>query len=295
MAYFLFVDESGQDHRASPNEVLAGVAIKDSAIWPFIQRLHTLEEEHFGMRVSAGKLELKGKKLLKSKVFRHASQLGLLDPETRRNMAKTCLLNGKNRQDSGKSEIAGLGQAKIAFVKDMLTLCAQFRIKVFASIVSSLSLRPSDNTMLRKDYAYLFERYFYFLEDKRGSMGGIVFDELEKTQSHILVNQMEQYFLKTRRGRERSSHIIPEPFFVHSDLTTLIQVADIVAYIISWGVKIGSMPEPKRPELADLASQVCSLRFQTRREVNGSDGREERPIWSFTYIRDLRPNSEQME
>ena len=29
MAYFLFIDESGQDHRDSPYEVLAGVAIED--------------------------------------------------------------------------------------------------------------------------------------------------------------------------------------------------------------------------------------------------------------------------
>ena len=29
MAYFLFVDESGQDHRESPCEVLAGVAVED--------------------------------------------------------------------------------------------------------------------------------------------------------------------------------------------------------------------------------------------------------------------------
>jgi uncharacterized protein DUF3800 len=29
MAWFLFIDESGQDHREAPYEVLAGVAIED--------------------------------------------------------------------------------------------------------------------------------------------------------------------------------------------------------------------------------------------------------------------------
>lgn len=28
MAYFLFIDESGQDHKSSPYEVLAGIAIE---------------------------------------------------------------------------------------------------------------------------------------------------------------------------------------------------------------------------------------------------------------------------
>jgi len=32
MAWFLFIDESGQDHGASPYEVLAGIAISDEAL-----------------------------------------------------------------------------------------------------------------------------------------------------------------------------------------------------------------------------------------------------------------------
>ena len=38
--------------------------------------------------------------------------------------------------------------------------------------------------LLRKDYAYLFERFYYSLEDKEASPAGIiVFDELEKSLS----------------------------------------------------------------------------------------------------------------
>ena len=48
---------------------------------------------------------------------------------------------------------------------------------------------------LRKDYAYLFERFFYFLEDNAAREQGIVvFDELEKSQSHLLIDQMHRYF-----------------------------------------------------------------------------------------------------
>lgn len=173
----------------------------------------------------------------------------------------------------------------------MLILCAQNRVKAFASIVDVSAPKPAERTMLRKDYSYLFERYFYFLEDNQTApMGVIVFDELEKSQSHILVDQMEKYFLQTTPGRARSSHIIPEPFFVHSDLTTLVQVADLVAYIISWGVRVGQMKKPARPELNDLARQVCALRYRAFRERGTI---ENFSIWSFAVIDDLRPASEQ--
>jgi hypothetical protein len=84
-----------------------------------------------------------------------------------------------------------------------------------------------------------------------------VFDELERSQSHILINQMAEYFKKTKKGRQRSSRIVPEPMFVHSDLTTLVQVADLLVYIVSWGVRTKRMDLPARAELADLAGS-CS-------------------------------------
>ena len=64
LGHFLFIDESGQDRQESPYEVLAGIAVQDSELWNLIQRTHVLEQDVFGMRVSEGKLELKGKKLL---------------------------------------------------------------------------------------------------------------------------------------------------------------------------------------------------------------------------------------
>src|SRR5437016_14177815 len=72
MAWFLFIDESGQDHKESPYEVLAGVAIEDSNLWNLIKELHDAEIAHFGRRYSDGPRELKGKKILKRKTFARA-------------------------------------------------------------------------------------------------------------------------------------------------------------------------------------------------------------------------------
>ncbi len=146
---------------------------------------------------------------------------------------------------------------------------------------------------LRKDYAYLFERYFYFLEDRPDEqLGLVVFDELERSQCHILIDQMTRYFRETARGRTRASLVVPEPFFVHSHLTTAIQIADIVAYLVAWGVRVGGMTRPAREEPGSLATQVCDLRHQARREVNGNPGFS---IWSFAVIDDLRPKGEREE
>ncbi len=289
MAYFLFIDESGQDHRDSPCEVLAGMAVEDRDLWNLVQSLQEAEIRHFGTRYSANTRELKAKRLLKTKTYRLAEALPLFPAEQRQQLAKSALEAGST---AGLQELAGLAQAKLAYVSDLLNICARYRCKAFASLVNKNSPRPSPNH-LRKDYAYLFERFFYFLEDKDASPSGIiVFDELEKSQSHILLGQMDSYFKSTAKGKQRAGQIIPEPFFVHSDLTTGIQLADLVAYIVSWSVRVGNMQQPVRGEMNDLAQQVMRLRHKAVREV---DNNPNYGIWSFAVIDDLRTREEREE
>lgn len=271
MAYFLFIDESGHDQKNSPHEVLAGLAIRDNEMWEFIQEIHCLEQEIFGMRISEGALELKGKKLLKSKTFRLANQEPPFDHDDRKKYAYACLLKGQSRNPSSRKELTALGQAKIAFVGEVLELCRLYQNHVFASIIDNSAPRPDKKNFLRKEYVYLLERFYYYLEDKSPDvpMGVVVFDELEKSQCHQLVKKMEKYFLETGKGYTRSSQIIPEPFFVHSDLSTIVQVADLIAYIVCWGFQVGSMPHPERPELKNLAKKIAQLQYHTTRQING--------------------------
>lgn len=286
MAHILFVDESGQDRQESPYEVLAGVAVEDQDLWNLVSALHEAEEHHFGVRYTQGPQELKAKKILKRKIFRLAGQLPPMEPTERRLAALRCLKQGER---AGKREITALAQAKLAYVDELLTLCGRFRCKAFASIVNRESPRPSPEH-LRKDYAYLFERFFYFLEDYSPSgMGIVAFDELEKSRSHILISQMDRYFRSTAKGQLRAGRIIPEPFFVHSDLTTGVQLADIMAYLVSWGFRTGDLKEPLRAELKKFVDAVCWLRHKTVREV---DGNPNFAIWSFSIIDDLRSRDE---
>jgi hypothetical protein len=96
----------------------------------------------------------------------------------------------------------------------------------------------------------------------------------------------------TATGRQRAGLIIPEPFFVHSDLTTGIQIADLVAYCLSWGFRTPAMHKPSRPELAPYGAQLAKLRYRAVREMFGNPYYE---IWSIAHITDLRTHSEKLD
>ena len=289
MAWILFIDESGHDHSESPYEVLAGLAVEDSRVWSLVTAVRDAELAAFGVRLSGPTHEPKGRELLKRKTFRLASQMPPMAPDERTALARSCLEKGRTGGNVTRAELTALGQAKVAFVERTLELCASHQARAFASIVDRDAPRPT-GTFLRKDCAYLFERFFYLLDDQPPVQQGlVVFDERDKTQSHILIAQMEEYFLQTAVGRMRAARVVPEPLFVHSDLTTLVRLADFVAYLVVWGAKIGpQMTRPRRDELGALVARVLDLRYRAIRDRAG----EPFQVWSFAVITDLRPRSE---
>ena len=180
--------------------------------------------------------------------------------------------------------LKALAIAKLNYVASVFNVCSELGCRAFASIVEA-DARPTASGGLRKDYSYLFERFFYFLEDHtEGEQGIVVFDELDKSQSHLLIDQMRRYFAETIVGRRRSNHIIPEPFFVHSDLTTGVQIADLVAYVISWGFRTSRMIKPARAELSQFSAQVANLRYRATRNRMDNPG-----IWNLEFRAHHRP------
>jgi len=286
MSWSLFIDESGQDQRHSPYEVLAGMAVEDRKIWPLIRQLSDAQEHYFGMRLfeAYGK-EAKAQKLLDRRAFKHAAQSGAIPNAMRRQLARQILEDGTA---VSRDRLTALGQAKIEYCGFALHLARTHGARAFASIVPRGAPRPERSTSLRKDYAYLFERFYAFLNNLDGDpMGYLVFDELDKSASHVLLGQVASYFIRTTAGRTRSRLIIPEPFFVHSDLTTLIQLADIVAYVVSWGLRLKGMSDTARPELAPLVRETMALRFRHQTET--------KVVWGYKLIPDLRPGPAQLK
>ena len=293
----LFIDESGHDHGEAPYEVLAGVAIRERDLWNLIQAIRSSELEYFGVHMASVGLEFKGKKLLKRKMFRLAAQGPEIDADKRRDLARAFLEKGWIEEHGGatqrryRDEFTAYGQASLAFVHRVLGLMARYGVKVFGAMVKKDASVSVNNSVLRRDYAFLFERFYYYLEDiSPEEMGLIVFDELEKAQCRLLLNQLERYFLESAKGYERSARIVPEPFFVHSDLTTAVQLADIVAYCLNWATRLKRMIEPVRSEIEPFAEQVIGMRYVGERP----DELEERvwTIYGIFYLEDLRPRRE---
>jgi hypothetical protein len=284
-----FIDESGTDHDKAPYEVLAAVAIKEHDLWNLVQAVTEAEVKFFGGRLSELGVELKGNKLLKRKTFRQAGKLPAMPIDERTPLARSFLIESSKTGQATIREFTAYAQSKIEFVKAVYDICASFGVKVFASIVDINAPLP-DAAILRKDYAYLFERFYYFLESSHPDEHGlIVFDELDKAQSKIILKQMRHYFLETYKGKTRSSRIIPEPFFVHSDLTTAIQVADITAYCINWGFRIDNkMTKQCREEIREFADRIFELSYKGQ-HIDERDGKEY-PTYGITFIDDLRPS-----
>lgn len=94
---------------------------------------------------------------------------------------------------------------------------------------------------MRKDHVFLFERFYYFLEQKH-EHGLIVMDESDKTLDKTFVKKMESYFMKTATGRNRSYWIVPAPLFVSSEMTVAVQAADICLYCANWGFRPRTWP-----------------------------------------------------
>ena len=294
----LFIDESGHDESGTPCEVLAGVAIAEDDLWNLVKAIRSCEKEHFGGYLRAllsG--ETKGRKLLKTKRFKTAAHDLQIDESDMVSLANSLLTKGKIASGQGLAssgdtvhERVAYSRQVLSFVHSVLDIAASFNVQVFAAMVDPKAPRPSAG-MLRKDYVYLFERYFYFLESLPARERGlVVFDELEKSQAHGLLQQMAAYFLGTQTGRYRSSRIVPEPFFVHSDLTTGVFLADLTAYVLGWGWRLNKMPQLVRTELQPFAAKLHDMQFHG--EKPKSDGSGVWQLHGITYIDDLRSQTE---
>ena len=288
----LFLDESGTDHKHAPYEVLGGIAIRERDLWNYVQAISDAQQRCFGgvIRDVAPKWELKGSTLLAKDKFAKARWRPPCDPARRRELALSLFAKNQTGAPASPDELAALGQSCLIYAEEVLDVAIRFDVKVFASVVDAAAPRPSGDEFLRRDQAFLFERFYYYREElPPDTRGLIVFDELEKSQCRGTVKRLQQYFLHTETGRTRAGRIIPEPFFVHSDLTTGTQTADLIIYVINWAYRFGEMDKGTRPELLPCSQLIREMVYRTARS-DESGGR--RDVWGVKYLDDLRPTSQ---
>ena len=155
-------------------------------------------------------LEIKGENFLNKRVYKKAGWFPPFAPAERRTLAEFSLRRGS---EADKKALSALAQAKLEYVKRLFELCHKFRGQCLGIIVPVDADGDRKTSVLRKDYAYLFERFFYFVDSKPSEHAGIiVFDELDKSASHILLGQMQAYYKDYQTGRERAERLVPEHF-----------------------------------------------------------------------------------
>jgi hypothetical protein len=294
-----FIDESGTDEKVAPYVVRGGIAISEGNVWKLEQAVKSLERELFGTELSDVGLEIKGSRLLKRKTFRHAAQGPPIEPERRRVLACEFLKKGFMEKNGGippphiKEEYTAYGQAALIFVEKLLGIAAIHGVKTFGSIVLRNCPQLCLQSFLRRDYMYLFERFYYYLETFSNTQHGILIcDELEVQDSQMLINQIANYFLKSGEGQIRSNLIVPVPFFVRSHLTIAIQLADLVCYIANWSVRFHPMTEPIREELRQFGEKVIEMQFKARRLEKNSG--ETWTKYGYCYITDLSIHTDRL-
>ena len=101
---------------------------------------------------------------MKRKVFRHRELEADVDGADVAALARAALDEGAR---ADVRMLNALALAKLKYVASVFDICGELKCRAFASIVETDAL-PTEAGGLRKDYAYLFERFFYFLEDKAG-------------------------------------------------------------------------------------------------------------------------------
>jgi hypothetical protein len=265
MAWLLFLDESGHDHKQMPYEVRGGVALQDSQLWPFTRAVQQLEREAFGCSLHDFQKELKGSTLLDRKRFRFANQAPSMPASERQKHSRAFLAKGLQRISPTSSEFCAYGQACIEMARGMFQLLREHEARLFASMIPRTTGRSAGpvEEMLRKDHVFLLERFFYFLEQEKQN-GLLIMDGSDKNLDRKFVRQLESYFTKTSVGRYRTQWIVPTPFFVASDMAFPVQAADLCIYCINWCFRLASqgMTEPIREEIrAEFADWLFSLQY----------------------------------
>jgi len=284
MAWLLFLDESGHDHKQLPYEVRGGIAIQDGQLWPFTRAVQQLERNAFGCALHEFKAELKGCTLLDSKRFRFSRQADLMETAERQKHSRAFLTKGLQRIAPTRPEFSAYGQACMEMAQGIFQLLRDHNAMLFASAIPRGSGKASGpfQDYLRKDHVFLLERFFYFLEREREN-GLLVMDESDKVQDRKFVGQLEAYFTKTSMGRYRTQWIVPTPFFVASDMAYPVQAADLCIYCINWSFRLPAlgMNEPVREEIrTEFAAWLHQLQYHGEGYRDGKTFE----TWGICYV-----------
>ena len=117
------------------------------------------------------------------------------------------------------------------YAEEFVKIACSFDIKVFAIIMNKPSLPVVLNeSILPKQYKLLISRVERFCENDGHEKAILIFDE-DPGNDLIVAKCITNFLFKSKTGK-KFDRILEMPFFVSSEVTPAIQIADIFAGII---------------------------------------------------------------
>ena len=262
------MDESGHDHKTMPYEVRGGICVHSRRVAPLLRDIEKAERWIFGCHLNEFQTEIKGAKLLKKEKFKWACQGPTQSDEERQKGCRRFLTARLEQKAPTKEDFTAYGQASILMVHTILDLLVKYKVQIIASCIKRGIKKPKDfkfEHFLRKDHRYLLERFAYLLK-KQKEDGLIIMDQVEKVIDKKFSRQMKSFLAYSHFGLKLRSHIVPEPLFIESDISSLIQIADVCIYIINAGYrKSKAMSESSRKEIQEnFENKIAKLELKYR-------------------------------
>lgn len=183
--------------------VLAGIAIPEKEFHRVSTDIFQLKLKHFGYEFASEK-EIKGKDLLKSRVFKKMAQ--------------------------------GNKTANVYLAEDLLQYIALKKLYVFGCVCFEEGIQKfkcTDVTALDNTFRYIFERVDMFMKiEHPNQLAKLVFDDRDYGTNHPNATAITNFFMRSPRGLALNS-ILKTPFFAISQAQNVgLQLADFVTTII---------------------------------------------------------------
>ena len=155
-----------------------------------------------------------------------------------------------------------------------------FAVAIPRSVEKPSSIEAEE--YLRKDYAFLLERFFYFLEEKKET-GLLVMDQSDQTEDRRFVRRLERYFTLTQPGRHRTARIVPSPFFVSSDMAYPVQVADLCIYCVNHAFRLPALGMDV-PVRAEVRAEALDHLFDLQSTGKGYRDEKEFDTYGIAFV-----------
>jgi hypothetical protein len=236
----VFFDESFRKSR-SPHKksfgVLAGIAIPEKELHRVSTDVFALKLKHFGHEFASEK-EIKGKDLLKNRVFEHLSR--------------------------------GDKRPNLYFAEDLLQYIESKKLFVFGCVCFEQHIRSFkclDVRTLDVTFRYIFERVDMFMKfEHQNQLAKLIFDDRDYGTNHPNSSAMTNFFIRSPHGLAMDS-ILKTPFFAISQAQNIgLQLADFVTTII--GLRFESCPHVQ-PYFELLKRCIYSYTDNSGRRISG--------------------------